>query len=146
MSADRCHREDELLEALGRSLVGPELESHVASCASCSELRLVAGALLGDRAQAMMEAPVPSSGTMWWRMRVRHRHELEARARRSLLIGQAATLLIAIALVVSFFGTDVAVELRHLVTTIRFSTPLLLAAATSALLLPLAGWVVIRQK
>lgn len=146
MSTERCHREDELLEALGRSFVGPELESHVASCPSCSELRLVAGALLDDRAQAMMEAPLPSSGTMWWRMRVRHRHELEARARRSLLIGQAATLLVAIALVVSFFGTDVAAELRHLATTIRFSTPLLLGAATSALLLPLAGWVAIRQK
>ncbi len=146
MSAERCHREDELLESLGRNFIGPELESHVSSCAACGELRLVAGAFLDDRAQAMIEAPVPSSGTMWWRMRVRHRHDLQARARRSLFIGQAATLLVAIALVISFFGTDVALELRHLATTIRFSTPLLLIAATWLLVVPIAGWVAIRQK
>jgi predicted anti-sigma-YlaC factor YlaD len=146
MSADRCHREDELLEALGRSFVGPELESHVASCTACGELRLVAGALLDDRTQAMMEAPVPSSGTMWWRMRVRHRQELESRARRSLLIGQAATLLVAIGLVISFFGADLATEARQLLSTIRISTPLLLIAATWLLAVPIAGWVAIRQK
>ncbi|HYC94056.1 MAG TPA: hypothetical protein VEO54_32960 [Thermoanaerobaculia bacterium] len=146
MNAARCQREDELLDALGRNFIGPELESHLSGCTSCSELRLVAGAFLDDRAQAMAEAHVPSSGTMWWRMRVRHRQELEARARRSLYLGQAATLLVAIALVVSFFGSDVAVEVRHLVSTVRLSTPLLLIAATWALAVPIAGWVAIRQK
>ena len=153
MNVERCEREDELLEALGRDFIGPELESHVTACAACSDLRLVAGAFLDDRAHAMMEAPVPSSGTMWWRMRIRHRHELQARARQSLLIGQAATLAIAIALVWTFFGadvaafgTDMAAGLRHLATTIRVSTPLLLGVATSALLVPIAGWVAIRQK
>ena len=146
MSAERCQREDELLESLGRNFVGPELESHVAACTSCSELRLVAGALLDDRVQAISEAHVPSSGTMWWRMRVRFRLEMEARARRSLYIGQAATLLVAIALVVSFFGSDVAAEVRQLVATVHISTPLLLIAATWALAVPIAGWVAIRQK
>ena len=146
MSAKRCQREDELLESLGRNFVGPELESHVSACTSCSELRLVAGALLDDRVQAISEAHVPSSGTMWWRMRVRLRLEMEARARRSLYIGQAATLLVAIGLVVSFFGSDVAVEVRQLVSTIHLSTPLLLIAATWALAVPIAGWVAIRQK
>ncbi len=146
MSAARCQREDELLEALGRNLVGPELESHVTACAPCSELRLVAGALLDDRVQAMTEADVPSSGTMWWRMRVRHRQELESRARRSLFVGQAATLLVALALVISFFGSDVAVEVRHLASTVQISTKLLLIAATWALAVPIAGWVAIRQK
>lgn len=146
MSAERCHREDELLESLGRNFMGPELESHLAACTACSELRLVAGALLDDRVQAMTEAHVPSSGTMWWRMRVRLRLEMEARARRSLYLGQAATLLVAIGLVVSFFGSDLAVEVRELVATVNLSTPLLLIAATWALAVPIAGWVAIRQK
>lgn len=146
MNAARCAREDELLDALGRGFIGAELESHVAACIACGELRIVAGALLDDRVQAMNEASLPSSGTMWWRMRVRHRHEVALQARRSLLIGQAATLLIALVLVLAFFGTDLAAEARHLVTTIRFSTPLLFAAATCALVVPIAGWVVIRQK
>lgn len=141
-----CPREHELLDALGRAYVGAELESHVASCASCSELRLVAGALLDDRAAAMTEAPVPSAGTMWWRMRVRHRHEIEATARRTLLIGQAATLLIALVLVVAFFGGDVAFAVQHLIATIRVSTPLLFALAAYVLLAPIAGWAALRQK
>ncbi len=141
-----CARENELLDALGSGYVGAELESHVASCASCSELRAVTGALLDDRAAAMMEAPIPSAGTMWWRMRVRHRHDIEATARRSLLIGQAATLVIALTLVIAFFGSDVASAVRYLYATIRVSTPLLFALATSVLLAPIAGWVALRQK
>ena len=146
MSADRCHREDELLDALGRSFVGEELESHVVSCPCCSELRMVAGALLDDRVQAIAEAPVPSAGTMWWRMRVRHRHDAEAMSRRSLLIGQAATLAIALTLVFALFGMDAAFTVRDMVATIRLSTPLLLAFATCILAAPIAGWVAIRQK
>ena len=146
MSAERCVREDELLDALERTFIGAELEAHVASCASCSELRLVAGVLLDDRAQAMVEAPIPSAGTMWWRMRVRRRHEAQATARRSLLIGQAATLLIALALVASFFGEDVAFAVKSVIATIRVSTPLLLALATWVLVAPIAGWVALRQK
>ncbi|HEX8153642.1 MAG TPA: hypothetical protein VF698_10970 [Thermoanaerobaculia bacterium] len=146
MSAERCQFEDELLDALGRGFIGPELESHVASCASCNELHMVAGAFLDDRAAAMIEAPVPSSGTMWWRMQLRVRQEAEARARRSLLIGQAATLMVALALMIAFFGTDMAVEVRQLITAIRVSTPLLLIAAISMLSLPIAGWVAVRGK
>ncbi|HKO55414.1 MAG TPA: hypothetical protein VJ276_06010 [Thermoanaerobaculia bacterium] len=141
-----CHREDELLDALGRGFVGPELEAHVASCEACRELRAVAGALLDDRAVAIMEAPVPSAWTMWWRLRARERQEAEARGRRSLLIGQAMTLMVAIALVLSFFGSDLRFELRNLITTVRLSTPLLLALGTWLLLAPIAGWVAIRQR
>jgi predicted anti-sigma-YlaC factor YlaD len=141
-----CPREDELLEALERGFVGAELDEHVAACASCSELRLLAGALLDDRAAAMLEAPVPSAGTMWLRMRVRRRHDAEATARRSLLIGQAATLLVALVLVVAFFRVDLAAGVRQLIATIQLSTPLLFALATWVLAAPIAGWVAIRQK
>jgi hypothetical protein len=141
-----CPRENDLLDALGRAFIGAELEAHVVSCEPCSELRLVAGALLDDRAQAIVEAPVPSAGTMWWRMRVRQRHEAQATARRTLLIGQAATLVIALVLVASFFGADVASAVKNVIATIRVSTPLLLALATCVLSAPIAGWVALRQK
>ncbi|HYO77493.1 MAG TPA: hypothetical protein VE010_13620 [Thermoanaerobaculia bacterium] len=146
MSAQLCPREDELLAAMGRAFIGPELEQHVASCVACSELHLVAGALLDDRAGAMIDAPVPASGTMLWRMRLRQRQEAEATTRRSLAIGQALTLTVAIALVISFFGSDVASGVRNAVSAIRFSTPLLIVVATWLLVAPIAGWVAIRQK
>lgn len=146
MSADLCHREDEVLQGLERGLIGPELDAHVRSCASCRELRTLAGALLDDRAQAFVDAPVPAAGTMWWRMRVRQRHEAVATARRSLLVGQALTLAIAIVLVASLFGSELVSGLRHLMATIELSTPLLLAVVATILLTPIAGWVAIRQK
>lgn len=146
MSAQVCPREDELLGALERGFVGPELEAHAVTCAACGELRLVAGALLDDRGVAVTEAPIPAAGGVWWRMRMRHRREAEATARRSLLIGQAVTLAVAMSLVVVFFGTEITAGFRDAITTIRLSTPLLLVVAAWALIAPIAGWVAIRQK
>lgn len=141
-----CPREDELLDALGRGFLGDELTAHAAACASCSELHLVAGALLDERTGAIADAPIRSSGTMWWRMQLRRRHDAVARARRSLLIGQAATLLVAVTLVVAFFGRDITAGVRELIATMHVSTPLLLVLAAWALAAPIAGWVVVRQK
>lgn len=146
MNGETCPLEGDLLDALGRGFVGAELAEHVASCPSCSELFVVAGALLDDRAQAIAEAPIPSAGTMWWRLQVRRRQEAEATARRSLLIGQAVTLAVAIGLVVAFFGVHLAFAVRDLVATVRLSTPLLLALAAWILVIPIAGWVALRQQ
>jgi hypothetical protein len=146
MTAPTCPRADELLDALGRGCVGPELERHVASCAGCSELRLVAGALLDERVDAIAEAPVPSAAAMWWHVQVRRQEEAQARARRSLLIGQAATLAVALILVVSLLGAGVAAGVRHAIASIQLSTPLLLVLAAWFLATPIAGWVALRQK
>lgn len=140
-----CVHENELLDALERGFIGAELEAHLAACDSCGELRLVAGALLDDRATAMLEAPIPSAGTMWWRMRIRERQDAEATARRSLLIGQAVTIAVAVALVITFFGGELLGHAAlNLISTIRFSTPLLLASAI-LVTLPIAGWVAVRH-
>ncbi|HUO86838.1 MAG TPA: hypothetical protein VM617_05565 [Thermoanaerobaculia bacterium] len=146
MSSLDCRREDELLAALGRGFVAPELERHAATCAACGELRLVAGTLLDDRAGAIAAAPVPSAGTMWWRMRVRQRQEAMARARRSLLIGQAVTLAVALTLVGLLFGADLVAGLRDLAGSVRIGTPALVALGISALVAPLAGWIALRQE
>jgi heme A synthase len=142
-----CAREEELLDALGRGYVGEELQSHAASCASCRELQTVAGALLDDRAAAMLTAPVPSAGTMWVRMQLRHKQEAAATARRSLVLGQAVTLLVAIALVLAFLGGEMMFGVRELVSTVRVSTWLMVGVAAWLIILgPIASWVAIRQK
>ena len=146
MNTNSCLREDELLDALGRGYIGAELSSHVDECASCSELRLVAGNLLDERAGALTESHLPSSGTMLLRMQLRLRHEAAAAARRSLLIGQAVTLTVVLGLIVAVFGGSLALEARELYATLRVSTPLLLALATWVLLAPIGGYLAIRQK
>lgn len=146
MNAERCPREEELLEALSRGYVSADLEAHGADCAPCAELRLVAGALLDDRAEAMRQAPVPSAGSMWWRLRVRHRHDAEAAARRSLLIGQAVTLAIALGAVLTLFGGSVALEVRNLFGAIHVSAPMLIVLAMSIVAAPVAGWLALRRE
>lgn len=142
----RCHREDQLLDALGRGFLEVEIREHLIECASCSELRLVAGELLDDKAETMAVANVPSAGTMWWRMQLRQRREAESRASRSLLVGQAITFAVALALLIAVFGPDLLVGIQEIVTTIRFSTPLLIAVATWAVIAPIFGWAALRQK
>jgi predicted anti-sigma-YlaC factor YlaD len=141
-----CPREDELLDALGAGFIGNELESHIATCAACSELRLVAGALLDERVQAVTEAALPSSGTMLLRMQLRRRQEAQAAARRSLLIGQAVTLAIALLLVFTLLGSHLAGEAVNVIASIKLSPPLLLAVAAWLLAVPIAGWMLLRQK
>ena len=144
--ANACPREDELLDALGAGFIGEELESHITTCAACGELRLVAGALLDERVQAVTEAALPSSGTMLWRMQMRRRQEAQSTARRSLLIGQAVTLAAAVVLVFTLLGGNLAGEAMNVIASIRLSTPLLLAVAAWLLAAPIAGWMLIRQK
>lgn len=141
-----CEREDELLDALGRGYVDPDLSAHIATCVACGELQLVAGALLEERTDAIAHAPVPAGGTRWWRMQIRRRHDAQAVARWSLLIGQAITLVIAIALLVSFAGAEVVAGVRQLAASVDLSTPILLAIAASLLALPIGGWMALRQK
>ncbi len=144
--ANACPREDELLDALGAGFIGEELESHIRTCAACGELRLVAGALLDERVQAVTEAALPSSGTMLWRMQMRRRQEAQSTARRSLLIGQAVTLAAAVALVFTLLGGTLAGEAVNVIASIKLSTPLLLAVTIWLIAAPIAGWVLIRHK
>ena len=145
-NANACPREDELLDALGAGFIGEELEAHITTCAACRELRLVAGALLDERVQAVTEAALPSSGTMLWRIQMRRRQEAQSTARRSLLIGQAVTLAAALVLVFTLLGGTLVGEAVNVITSIKLSPPLLLAVAIWLLAAPIAGWLLIRQK
>jgi predicted anti-sigma-YlaC factor YlaD len=145
-NTNACPREDELLDALGAGFIGEELESHIRTCAACGELRLVAGALLDERVQAVTEAALPSSGTMLWRMQMRRRQEAQEAARRSLLIGQGVTLAAALVLIFTLLGGHLAGEAVSLFASIKLSTPLLLAVVAWLVAAPIAGWVLLRQK
>lgn len=145
MTVEHCERQDELLDSLSRGFTGPDLDAHVAACAACRELQFVVSALLDDRADAIAEADVPSAGAMIWRMRMRGRREAEARARQSLLAGHAVTLAIAVALVVAFFGAELASAARNAIAPL-IGTPFVIVVAMWLLIAPIAGWVAIRQK
>jgi hypothetical protein len=140
----KCDRENELLDALERGYVGAELQTHVASCAGCRELQTVAGALLDDRAAAIGESRVPAAGTMLFRLRLRARQDAQATARRALVAGQVATLVVALTLVVTFFGRE-ALDFVHVFSAIHFSASPLIVLAMCLLAAPVAGWAAVRK-
>lgn len=144
MRNDVCLFEDELIDAIGRGFLGSDLEEHIAECEPCAELHLVAGAVLADRAEMIAEAPVPPSGRVWWRMRLRQRQEAEGKARRSLVVGQALTLAVAVSVLIFLFGGDIVVAAREAFYAIKFSA-LLLAAAAVVLMVPIGGWYALRH-
>lgn len=144
MRRDICPFEDELIDAIGRGFVGSDLETHISECEPCAELHLVAGAVLSDRAIAIAEAPVPPSGRVFWRIRLRMRQDAEAKARRSLVFGQALTLAVAVSVLVFLFGSEILAAAQEAFWAVRFSAPLLAAAAV-VLMVPIGGWLVLRQ-
>jgi hypothetical protein len=89
-----CDREEQTLEAVmsGRWRTVPEddgLRVHMDSCPICRDLAIVAAALRNERDEAMREAPVPTSGQVWWRATLRMRAEAAATATRPIAAVQA---------------------------------------------------------
>ena len=148
MTAQVCPREGELLDALGRGFVPVELAAHADGCRSCAELRLVAGALLADRAAATAAAPVPAAGTVWWRLQLRHRQEARLAARRSLLVGQGVSLVVALALLVAIFGAEAANLVRAALqgASPQPLLPLALFGGGALALLSLGGLLLARRR
>ena len=66
----------------------PALRAHVAGCAVCADIVLVAEAFEGERTTAWREAPVPGSGRMWWRAQMRARQEAARAAARPITLAQ----------------------------------------------------------
>jgi hypothetical protein len=108
MRRTECPREPELLEALQASR-WPEasdvsLQEHVTSCASCTQLLSVVGALLEDRQVLMQEATVPSSAIVWWRAQMRSRREAAERAVQPISFMQGIALACAAGLLATALG------------------------------------------
>lgn len=144
-----CLREEELLEELsaGREPQS-ELATHVAACPSCSELALVAGAILDDRSTAMREAAVPPSGAVWWRLQMRAYQDAQRATSRTVTLVQAAALLAALAIAVAFLGGESLLaslsSLRHMPLA-PFNLPLAIAVAFFLIATPVGLWVAMRD-
>jgi hypothetical protein len=103
-----CVREADILEALQRSqwpdYCSGELREHVRHCTSCRELVEVATALLDEHHHAVAQAPVPSSGIVWWRAQMRARQEGARAATRPITVVQGLSLACAAGLLAAVAG------------------------------------------
>jgi predicted anti-sigma-YlaC factor YlaD len=112
-----CEREAEILRAIGSGHVTDDVREHVASCAGCADLFAVASAVVDDRRMLMREAPIPSSGLVWWQMNMRARQEARRVAVRTATVVQVALVAIATVVAVIVFGaTPPSIDYRPLLT------------------------------
>ncbi len=151
--------EQEVLEAVlaGRwqSACSKALRDHAATCASCSDLALVADALAQERAAAVAEARPPSASLVWWKAQLRARREAAERAVRPVaLVERAACAFAIVAALVAVFwlAPHLAEWLPPLGAAVRgedyagffsalFSTQFALATAIGSGLCCLAGFL-----
>jgi hypothetical protein len=118
MRKHECARETELLDALHSSrwpaASDPSLQAHVETCASCTEVLTLVGALLEDRQTLMQEATVPSSAVVWWRAQMRSRREAAERAAQPISFVQGIALACAAGLLATALGIFVPTFRRSL--------------------------------
>ena len=89
MQLSHCDREQEVVDALrsGRwaTAWGEDIRNHVAACAVCAEVALVARefqreAELAQSELAQPDAHLPSAGLVWWKAQLAARRTAEQRA------------------------------------------------------------------
>lgn len=90
MNTTSCDREIEVLRAVqaGRwpEAIDPALRAHAAQCTVCTEVVLVACALLGDIGMGAETHPLPSASLVWWKAQLRARREAVERASEPIVI------------------------------------------------------------
>lgn len=107
-----CEFEEEVLAAVVQSRwperTDPVLRAHVANCALCADLTVVAGALNAERestSDAMRQsAIVPDSGRVWWVAQRRARREAARTAGRPITVAQVLAFACAVGLLGACFG------------------------------------------
>jgi hypothetical protein len=161
-----CAREQDVLDTLAANRwpdrCEPDLAAHVRTCEICSDLALAAAALLNEHDRAWSEARVPSAAVMWWRAQLRAREEAARAAARPIgfVQGVAASCAVWIAVSVIRAFPPAALDWRPwlarlvngvadlgaLAGAIPGGASLLIVAALSLLLWPLALFLALREE
>jgi hypothetical protein len=100
MKPIECEFEADVLSAVWSAVWNDDLRAHVAICAICSDVAVVAAAI-----DAMGAIPViPDSGRVWWLAQMRARREATRAAGRPITAIQVIALACAVGLLGACFG------------------------------------------
>jgi hypothetical protein len=109
-----CNREELVLDSIRAGRDDAEVAAHVATCNSCADVAIVAGAVDADHRQALRHAPVPPSGLVWWRMQRRAADDAKREATRAVIAAQTVSFVAAIAIAIAVFSAIGGASLRAL--------------------------------
>jgi hypothetical protein len=112
-----CNRETDILRAVGSGHIDDDVRNHIVACDVCADLMAIASAVVDDRRALMRDAPIPSSGLVWWRVNMRARQEATRVAVRAATLVQVALIAAAIVVAVVVLGVSLPpVDIRPLLT------------------------------
>ena len=137
-----CNFEQEVLRAIAMAHIDEDLRAHIAECDGCAELMSVASAVADDRQTLMREAPIPSSGLMWWRTKMRANEEARRMAVRTATLVQVG--LIAVAVIVAVVGVGVTLPALHVDLKPLLTIPVF-AFAAWVILAPVAVYFTVTE-
>jgi hypothetical protein len=103
MKPIECEFEADVLAAAW-SRMPDDLRAHVESCAICSDVAAIAGAIAGAREEMRDTAVIPDSGRVWWLAQMRARREDAKSAGRPITAVQVMALACAVGLLGACFG------------------------------------------
>lgn len=103
-----CAREGDVLDlvAIGQwpARADADLAAHVAACPSCSDLALVASAIVDVRDTGAAHKRLPDAGIVWLRAQMRAREDAARRAARPIWIAQWTGMAVIAAILVMWSG------------------------------------------
>jgi hypothetical protein len=100
MTNDLCVREAEVLRACASGDWPDDLQTHVATCDGCRDVRAVALCLQGGLAEEH-EQSLPDAAGIWWRAKVQAQREARQRALRPIDALERSEPLVALVAVVT---------------------------------------------
>lgn len=95
---------DAVLQARWPERTDADLVAHVAGCAICSDIVIIAGAFEESRDEISVPAGLPDSGRVWWLAQRRARLEDAEIANRPIKTAQVIALVCAVVLLCAYFG------------------------------------------
>jgi hypothetical protein len=103
-----CHREAEVIDAIASrrwpDRIDDELRTHVAHCAICADVAVVASAIRSDQDGVDEAAQLPPAELVWFRAQARARAAAARQAARPIAVMQAVGLAAATALISTLIG------------------------------------------
>lgn len=82
----------------------PALRAHAESCATCSDVALLAQAFRQSRSAALQQPQLPSPGILWWRAQLRRKNSDLERVMRPVAVAEKIAALFVTLAVVALIG------------------------------------------
>ena len=142
-----CAREADVVRAAAADAWDPDVQDHLATCASCAEIFELASALQAEDDEAQRDAKLPAAGLMYWRATIRARAEAARTAEQPITIvqGVAGSCVVGAGVALSAYAWKAVSWPSVEVAAAQYAVPLMLGIALCLLVAPVAVYVALAR-